>query len=47
MDKAKKGSSVIIINENESGWSKIRTENGKVGYVKTSKLENIIIVREE
>ena len=47
VDKAGKGSTVIVISENESGWSKIRTENGKVGYVKTSKLENITIVREQ
>ena len=32
-----KGSTVIVISETESGWSKIRTENGKIGYVKTSK----------
>ena len=47
VDKAEKGSTVIVINEAESGWSKIRTENGKIGYVKTSKLENVTIVRDE
>ena len=47
VDKAGKGSTVIVISENESGWSKIRTENGKIGYVKTSKLENVTIVRDE
>lgn len=47
VDKAEKGSTVIVISETESGWSKIRTENGKIGYVKTSKLENVAIVREE
>ena len=47
VDKAEKGSTVIVISETESGWSKIRTENGKIGYVKTSKLENVTMVRED
>lgn len=47
VDKAGKGSTVIVISETESGWSKIRTENGIIGYVKTSKLENVTTVREE
>ena len=50
VDKAKKDSTVIVINNEsskEKGWSKVRTENGKIGYVKTSKLENITTVREE
>ena len=47
VDKTEKGSAVIVISETESGWSKVRTENGKIGYVKTSKLENVTIVREE
>ena len=35
----KKGDSVIVIS-NEDGYSKIRTDNGKLGYVKTNKLDN-------
>jgi len=47
-DKIEKGSTVIVIDsENESKWSKIRTENGKIGYIKTNKLENITTIREE
>lgn len=48
LDKAQKGSEVIVIDEIEGkSWVKVRTENGKIGYVKTSKLENITTVREE
>jgi len=47
-DKISKGSTVIVIDSEEgTNWSKVRTENGKIGYVKTSKLENITTVREE
>jgi len=50
-DKAAKGSTVIVI-DNEAisegeKWVKIRTENGKIGYIKANKLENITKVREE
>ena len=34
VDKIKKGDSVIVISEDEEGWVKIRTESGKIGYVK-------------
>lgn len=46
MDKIKKGESVIVISSNK-GYTKIRTENGKIGYVKSDKLENEYTVREE
>lgn len=48
IDKAEKGSEVIVIDEIEGKtWVKVRTENGKIGYVKINKLENITTVREE
>lgn len=48
VDKAKKGTKVIVIDEIEGKtWVKVRTENGKIGYVKINKLENITTVREE
>ena len=48
LDKAQKDSEVIVIDEIEGKtWVKVRTENGKIGYVKTDKLENITTVREE
>ena len=48
IDKVQKGSEVIVIDDIEGkNWVKVRTENGKIGYIKTNKLENITIVREE
>jgi len=46
VDKLKTGDTVIIILKSESGWTKIRTENGKIGFVKTNILENELTVRE-
>ena len=45
IDRVKKGSYVIVISE-EKGYSKIRTENGKIGYVKSNKIANTVVVRE-
>jgi len=47
VDKVKKDSWVICISETNNGWEKIRTENGKIGYVKKSKLTNFVTSREE
>lgn len=44
VDKIKKGDSVIVISEDEDGWVKIRTQNGKIGYVK--EIANIYNSRE-
>ncbi len=46
IDRIKKGNSVIVISTND-GYARIRTDNGKVGYVKANKLENEYSVREE
>ena len=46
IDKVKKGEKVIYISSTEKGWIKVRTENGKIGYVKENKLTNKIYVRE-
>ena len=46
IDKVKKGSYVIVVSE-DKGYTKIRTEDGKVGYVKTNKVANTVVVREE
>ena len=45
VDKVNKGSKVIVVEEKD-GWSKIRTNAGKIGYVKTSKLQNKYYVRQ-
>ena len=46
IDRVKKGDYVIVISNDDDGWSKIRTANGKVGYIKTKKLANEVVVRE-
>lgn len=44
-DKVKKGEKVVVVSS-DNGWSKIRTERGKVGYVKDKTLANVTTVRE-
>lgn len=46
VDRAKKGSYVVVVSE-ENGYAKVRTENGKIGYVKSNKIANTVVVREE
>ena len=46
VDKVAKGDIVIIVKQNENGWTKVRTQNGKIGYIKTNKLINFTTVRE-
>ena len=46
VDRVEKGSYVIVVSE-EKGYTKIRTENGKLGYVKSNKIANTVVVREE
>ena len=46
LDRVKKGDSVIVVSS-DKGYSKIRTQNGKIGYVKADKLENEYVVRED
>ena len=45
VDKIKKGSYVVVISE-DKGYTKIRTENGKLGYIKSKYLANEVTVRE-
>lgn len=44
VDKVGAGEKVIIISEKD-GWSRVRTTNGKIGYVKSDKLTNKTTVR--
>lgn len=46
VDRIKKGDTVIVVSS-ENGYSRVRTSNGKLGYVKTNKLENEYKVRED
>ena len=45
VDKIKKGDTVIAVSSSD-GYTRIRTENGKLGYIKSNKLENEFTVRE-
>lgn len=45
IDKVKKGSYVVVISEN-NGYTRIRTENGKIGYIKSKYLANVVTIRE-
>lgn len=45
VDRVNKGKSVIVISK-EDNYARIRTENGKLGYVKVDKLANEFTVRE-
>lgn len=46
VDKVGAGEKVIVVSEKD-GWTKVRTTNGKLGYVKTDKLTNVVKVREK
>lgn len=46
VDRVKKGEIVILVSESD-GYSKIRTENGKIGYVKSKKVTNKVTVRQD
>ena len=47
VDKVQKGETVILVDDGQdSGWAKIRTQKGKVGYVKANKLTDITTIRE-
>lgn len=50
VDKVEDNASLIVIKNNgvtsEKGWTKVRTANGKIGYVKTNKLNEITTARQ-
>ena len=46
VDRIEKGDSVVVISS-DGKYSRIRTENGKIGYIKTNKLANEYLVRED
>ncbi len=46
VDRIEKGDSVVVISS-DGKYSRIRTENGKIGYIKTNKLANEYMVRED
>ena len=46
VDRIEKGEAVIVVSS-ENGYSKIRTSNGKLGYIKSNRLENEFTIRED
>ena len=46
VDSIGKGDKVICIEKLENNWTKVRTKNGYIGYVKTNILQNEIYVRD-
>ena len=47
VDKLKKGDKVVCIENLENNWTKVRTDSGKIGYIKTNKLQNEVYVRND
>lgn len=47
VDKIKKSDTVTVIEHLENNWTKIRTKNGKIGFIKTNILQNEICIRED
>ena len=47
VDKIKKGDKVVCIENLENNWTKVRTNSGKLGYIKTNILQNKIYVRND
>ena len=46
IEKVKKGNWLIFVADADKGWAKVRTQDGKIGFVKKSKLANFDTVRE-
>ena len=46
VDNVSKGDKLIVISAGDGEWVKVRTQNGKIGYVKDKNLANRITVRE-
>ena len=46
VDRVKKGDAVIVVSDNGK-YSMIRTANGKLGYIKSNRLENEFTIRED
>lgn len=47
VDKVKKGEKVVCIEKLKNNWTKVRTPNGYIGYLKTNVLQNEIEVRSD
>lgn len=48
VDKVEKGESLVVVtNSSKDGWVRVRTDNGKLGYVKEDTITNQTTVRED
>lgn len=48
VDKLKRGDNVVIVNNSsKDGWLKVRTDSGKLGYVKEDSITNKLTIRED
>lgn len=46
VDKVKRGENVTLVNDSsKDGWVKIRTDSGKLGYVKEDSITNKLTIR--
>lgn len=46
IDRVEKGDYVVVISD-EKGHATIRTDKGKIGYIKSNKIANTVVVREK
>lgn len=48
VDKLKRGDNVVIVNNSsKDGWVKVRTDSGRLGYVKEDSITNKLTIRED
>ena len=47
VDRVEEGNYVVVVTKTKDGQTKIRTKNGKVGYVKNDVLANEVTIREK
>ena len=47
VDNVEKGNWVVYISTTDNGYAKVRTEDGKIGYIKEKYLTNFVTVRED
>jgi len=47
VDKLERGENVTILEEDGKSWTKIRTDRGKIGYVKSNTITNKNTIRED
>lgn len=46
VDRVQKNDYVVVVSKTDDGWAKIRTKNGKLGYVKKDVITNEVTIRE-